>query len=85
MTISTSIDARHFRDAYGRLEQANDPTASTMVEVCNDAFSCVQEEFQRHGFGVEDSDAAEELVGLILRYFLQSNPSFRGAIPAKEG
>jgi hypothetical protein len=81
MTISSNIDARRFREAYGRLDDAGTPTAVEIVGVCNDAFAAVATEFKRHGYGVENSDAAEELVGLILRFFLQSNPSFQGAIP----
>jgi hypothetical protein len=84
LTLSTSINADELRDLYGRLEGAPAGSAAEeMRQTVDAAFKGVTDAFAAQDYHWDRCDAAEELVGLLLRYFLQSNPSFRGAIPTE--
>lgn len=79
------INVRLLREAYTRLANVSptDNTAEQLTGCIDAAFDAIADAFKAHGFQWANDDHAEEMVGAITGYLLDSNPSFRAAIPPK--
>lgn len=81
-----TIDVRAYRAAYERCAEApEDHPAREIAESVDQAARDVMNAFRAAGYGADNSDHAESMVGALTWYFLASNPSLRGAIPPEPG
>jgi hypothetical protein len=83
--MRTAINPRDLHLAYQRLETAaeSNKDAAEMKTTVDAAFKGVSDAFKLAGFSVRVDDRAEELVGVLLGFLIDSNPSFRALIPAQ--
>lgn len=75
---------RDWRDAYTRLEEANEPESNNLFCAVNEAFNGVAEAFRPYGLDSDKSDHAEALVGALLRFLVASNPSKAHLVPTPQ-
>jgi hypothetical protein len=77
------LAVRHWHGLYVRCEEARD-TSATLTEITdaiNAAYVATSRAITAEGYGVENDDTAEALVGAITWFFFMSNPTFISAIP----
>lgn len=84
MTVRSCIDARHLHGLYTSLvakAEAGNGNAGDIKYLIDKASQAVIDTIKEGGYFADPSDAAEEVVGVITGYFLNSNPSFRALFP----
>lgn len=77
MTIRTNIDPRYLREEFEQFTTAvqtgdTGAIAERAIVAVNQAFSAIQEQFLAQGFRVDQSDRAEELIGVLWGFLVDS-------------